>query len=446
MQDPLPIQPFTQPVTGEVTLPGSKSITNRALLLAALCERPVTLHGALFSEDTEIMCGALRELGFVVEADAAQKTIRIEGCGGDIPEARAQLYVGNAGTAARFLTAMLCLKDSGEYTLDGSPAMRKRPMRGLLDALLKHGAAEVTYHEEEGFFPFTLKTKGLHGGVLEVDASASSQILSALLMVAPLAKEEALIVRLRGNTVSQPFIKMTLEMMEQFKVHQESGGGSAFKFRSSQYTLNSESYPVEPDATAASYFAILPWVVGGELILKDCRSTHLQGDIGFIDVLGQLGGTFDEASSDISARFPKRKSEGFSADFNAISDTFLTLAAVAPLMTSPLTITGIEHTRHQETDRIAAMATELRKLGQQADETAGSLTVYPDSEAMKTLSTKNPVEIDTYHDHRVAMSLGILGSYDLHGDGRPWLAIRNPGCCAKTFPNFFAVLEALRGK
>lgn len=446
MQDPLPIQPFTEPVSGVVTLPGSKSITNRALLLAALCDKPITLTGALFSEDTEIMCEALSALGFEVSRNATAKTICVKGCKGDIPVNKAELYVANAGTAARFLTAMLCLKEGGEYTLDGSPAMRKRPMRGLLDALVGHGAAEVTYLGQDGHFPFTLKTKGLPGGTLEVDASASSQILSALLMIAPLAKDSTLIVRLKGETVSHPFIQMTLDMIAQFGVSLKSSAAeSSYQFPQAHFNAPGDEYLVEPDATAASYYAILPWVVGGDLTLKDCADIHLQGDIRFVDVLGQLGASFDSKEQDLLADFPNIYARGFEQDFNPISDTFLTLAAIAPLLKTPLTITGIAHTRKQETDRIHAMATELRKLGQEVQETEDSLTASPNIAKLRELTAEAPMEIDTYHDHRVAMSFGILGSYDLHGDGRPWLAIRNPGCCAKTFPNFFEVLAELRG-
>lgn len=445
MSDPLPIQPFTQPVRGSVELPGSKSITNRALMLAALCRKPITLTGALFSEDTEIMVNALQQLGFGVEVDPAAQSIRVEGQGGLIPQPEAQLEVGNAGTAARFLTALLCLRKGGHYQLDGAAAMHRRPMRGLLDALGQHGAATVTYEGEAGYFPFTLETKGLPGGILEVDAASSSQILSALLMVAPYSRGETLIVRLKGSTVSHPFVAMTLAMMEQFGQNPKVGAGSGpFKFQQGAYELPHATYPVEPDATAASYFMALPWVVGGELALAHTAPIKLQGDIRFLDILGQLGGCFDSQGDALLIHYPDRRCAGFEQNFNAISDTFLTLAALAPLMQSPLTITGIGHTRHQETDRIAAMATELSRLGQEVEQGEDFLTVHPDLEKMRQLSREAPVAIKTYHDHRVAMSFGILGCYDLHGDARPWLALHNPGCCAKTFPHFFELLTRLQ--
>jgi len=446
MTDPLTIQPFTKPVHGRVTLPGSKSITNRALILAALSRESLTLEAALFSDDTRIMAEALRQLGITVSEDAPGKTLFVKGAGGKIPNAEAKLYVGNAGTAARFLTALLCLREGGVYQLDGSAPMRKRPMRGLLDALVSIGATEVEYHGEEGFFPFTLKTRGLPGGELSVDASASSQILSALLMIAPLAPAP-LTITLAGETVSHPFIGMTLAMMEQFGCppQGESDTGPFHFEGQGEYYYPRPAYVIEPDATAASYFAMLPWVVGGSLSLERCYGVALQGDIKFIEELGPLGAFFNVEGRDLVAEFRERKSPGVDVNFNAISDTFLTLAAVTPLLDRPTTISGIAHTRHQETDRIHAMATELRKLGQRVDETDDSMTVHPDLSAMIAATKDAPLAIDTYEDHRVAMSFGILGSRDLHGDGRPWLTINDPGCCAKTFPNFFDVLAKLRG-
>lgn len=444
----LTIQPFTRPVQGAVALPGSKSITNRALILAALSKESLTLEGALFSDDTRIMSECLRRLGFTVREDEAAQTIFIVGKNGEIPNAEAELYVGNAGTAARFLAAFLCLKQGGTYHMDGSEAMRKRPMRGLLDALIKHTGARIEYRGTEGCFPFTLHTNGLPGGHLSVDAAASSQILSALLMVAPLAKAP-FTLELQGNTVSHPFIGMTLAMMEQFghKTDASSDTGPFNFAGGGSYYHPRPAYLVEPDASAASYYALLPWAVnpeGSRLALRRCYNVSLQGDIRFIDSLFPLGAFFSAEGEDLIAQYRGNKNDGFDLDFNPISDTFLSLIALSPLLNSQATIRGIAHTRHQETDRINAMATELRKLGQQVSETEDSLSVTPDLAAMKALTAEAPIAIDTYEDHRVAMSFGILGSHDLHGDGRPWIVINNPSCCAKTFPNFFDVLEGLR--
>jgi 3-phosphoshikimate 1-carboxyvinyltransferase len=391
----LPIQPFTQPVRGSVTLPGSKSITNRALILAALGTRTVTLRGALFSRDTRIMVAALQALGFVVQTDEDALTITITGRGGEIPAREAKIDIGNAGTAARFLTAFVCLRPDGVYHFDGDEAMRRRPIGALLEALETQGA-KTTGHS----FPFTLRTAGLPGGTVALDASESSQMLSALLMVAPLA-QSPLTVRLKGEAGSKPFVTMTEAMLRQF-------------------AAQPADYAIEGDASAASYFLTLPVVTGGALTLPNYGGP-LQGDMKYREVIGEVA----------------RDRRGISRNFREFSDTFLTLAAIAPLLDGPTKISGIAHTRRQETDRVAGMARELRKLGQQVIETEDALEIHP-----RPLTPD--VEIETYHDHRFAMSFGILGCHDLRKNGRPWLTIKDPACCAKTFPEFFALLDGLR--
>ena len=406
----LPIQPFTKPVRGSVTLPGSKSITNRALILAALSDRTVTLRGALFSRDTRIMVAALRQLGFAVETDETALTLRIEGRGGQIPVREAKLDVGNAGTAARFLTAFVCLRPDGVYHFDGDEAMRRRPIGALLEALESQGARASSRS-----FPFTLATAGLPGGIVLLDASESSQLLSALLMVAPHAKSP-LSVQLKGETVSRPFVTMTERMIGQF-------------------AASPTDYAIEGDATAASYFAELAIVTEGAVEVNGLHlaADALQGDIEFYRLLAARG--LIHCTGHTVAHAPVRS--GIIADFNDFSDTFLSLAALAPLLSGPTKIAGIAHTRKQETDRVAGMARELQKLGQHVVETEDALEIHP-------RPLVPGVEIETYHDHRFAMSFGILGCHDLHGDGRPWLTIRDPACCAKTFPAFFDLLASLR--
>jgi len=415
-----------------VTLPGSKSVTNRALLLAALTSQTVALRGALFSRDTRLMVEALRTLGFSVVADEGARVITIAGLGGAIPSGGASLRVGNAGTAARFLTALLCLRPGGVYKLDGDEAMRRRPIGALLDALGSQGA-----EADARAFPFTLKTAGLRGGPVELDASESSQLLSALLMVAPLARAP-LTVRLRGATVSRPFVDMTLRMMRQFgQPGVAAGSGDTFAVpNGTAYRLPSADYAVEGDATAASYFGALASATGGAVEIGGLRLDDgaLQGDARFFPLLGGRG-VLSLGTSGRVAAGPRRT--GFAADFNAISDTFLTLAALAPLLDGPTRISGIAHTRRQETDRVAGAARELRRLGQHVVETEDSLEIHP-------RPLVPGMEVETYRDHRFAMSFAVLGCHDLRGDGRPWLAIRDPACCAKTFPEFFDVLSALR--
>ncbi|MBC8009016.1 MAG: 3-phosphoshikimate 1-carboxyvinyltransferase [Burkholderiales bacterium] len=425
----LPIVPFTRPVSGAVTIPGSKSLTNRALLLAALCDRPVTLTGALFSDDTRLMSEALRRLGLDVQADEATHTLAVANQAHAFKsDAPVDIFVGLAGTAARFLTALCAAAPRGVYRIQGNERMNQRPMRGLIDALRALGA-EIRCTGVEGFFPIEIHAHGLRGGPVPLDASESSQLLSALLMVAPLA-QGPVDVRLTAS-VRKSYVLMTQRLMADFGVQIVSDyAAGVFSIRPAAYTPPL-SYLIEPDASAASYFIALPRVTGGTLALPGLRppETSLQGDSAFAAAL-------DRACN-------RPSGAEYAENFFEFSDTFLTLAAIAPLLPGPTTLTGLSHTRKQETDRVAGMVAELRRLGQQVHEheDGDGLTLTPDLAALR--AARGTV-IQTYHDHRFAMSFGILGSHDLHGDGQPWLVIDNPACCAKTFPNFFDVLASLR--
>ena len=410
--DPLPINPFTRPAKGTVVLPGSKSITNRALILGALGRETVTLQGALFSRDSYLMVAALRALGFTVETDESSATITISGRDGVIPKREASIDVGNAGNVARFVTALVCLCDDGLFHFDGDAAMRERPIGALLDALSSQGAISNARK-----FPFTLKTAGLPGGLVELDASESSQMLSALLMVGSHA-QTPFRISLSKAPGSRPFVKMTERMIGQFEACPTT-------------------YDIEGDASAASYFLSLPLVSGGSITLPNYGGS-LQGDVKYSEVLETIGlqaGDPDEPPSYSAERGTKFM--GITQNFREFSDTFLSLAAIAPLLDGPTKITGIAHTRKQETDRVAGMARELRKLGQHVIEEEDSLEIH-----QRPLQSGQIIE--TYHDHRFAMSFAILGCHDLHGDGRSWLSIKDPACCAKTFPAFFEVLESVR--
>jgi len=441
LPDLLPVQPFTRPVQAEALVPGSKSLTNRALLLAALSDRPVTLTGALFSEDTHLMAEALRQLGFTVEADAAAKTLHVSGQDTRFQVEQADLFVGLAGTTARFLTAFCAAAPRGVFRLDGVEQMRKRPIKGLIDALRSLGA-DIRCLGADGFFPLEIHARGLRGGPVKIDAQESSQLLSALLMVAPLARE-AVEIKLIGG-VRWPFVQMTTRLMEHFgqpavervsedRIHVRSGV---------PYALSSTAYAVEPDATTASYFLALPLVVGGSVTLPALRGAGqgLQGDIAFAEVLQRVGLATHTSSRGVQVSFqlgqPRHSVE---ENFSGFSDTFLTLAAISPLLTGTTKISGIAHTRKQETDRVAGMAKELKRLGQDVVETEDALEITP-----------QPIlrgqTIETYRDHRFAMSFGVLGSFDLVGNGQPWLSIKDPGCCAKTFPGFFDLLGKLRSE
>jgi 3-phosphoshikimate 1-carboxyvinyltransferase len=440
LPESLPIMPFTSPVRGEVRPPGSKSITNRALLLAALCRQPVRLSGALFSDDTRLMAAALGRLGFTVKSDEPAATIAVSGQAEAFGTGETDLFVGLAGTAARFLTALCAAAPRGIHRIDGVPQMRRRPMRPLLEALRQLGA-DIRCTGEEGFLPVEIRARGLDGGGVTLDASESSQLLSALLMVAPLARGPVEIA-LEG-TVRRPFVEMTAALLGHF-------GQPAPTWISPErilvrpdrgYAAAAEPYAIEPDATAASYFLALPMVTRGALELPGLHGpgSGLQGDTRFIDVLQQAGLEITTGGGAVRAAYGGGRRLGVQRDFSGFSDTFLTLAAIAPLLEGSTRISGIAHTRKQETDRVSGMARELRRLGQEVEETEDSLTIHP--RPLRAGET-----VDTHGDHRFAMSLAILGCHDLRGDGRPWLTVRDPGCCAKTFPDFFTVLDNLRAR
>ncbi|TVP77037.1 MAG: 3-phosphoshikimate 1-carboxyvinyltransferase [Puniceicoccaceae bacterium] len=450
MSDPLSINPITHALDSTLALPGSKSITNRALILAALAEGETRLEGALFSRDTRIMLAALDILGFETMVDEPAETIIVKGLGGQIPCQQAAIDVGNAGTAARFLTAFLALSRGGEYRLDGDAAMRERPMAGLLDALIALGAADFEFHGQPGHFPFTLKARGYRAGEAVVDARASSQILSALLLSAPVGAA----VQLVCPEVRPHYVAITLKMREAFgSARVETNDSGRFDLPQIRYMPPpSGHYAIEPDISAASYFLALTLIHGGKLHIPHLSADPLQGDAHFVEVLAHHGLRVDAERQEWIASCsetndPQRGHREI--DFSAISDTFLTYAAIAPLLGESVRITGIGHTRHQETDRIAGMAAELSKLGQLVKEEPDALIIQPKpnelrARALKARSDGQLLAIDTYEDHRFAMSFAVLASYDLLGDGKPWLAIKDPECCAKTFPGFFQALDQLR--
>ena len=389
------------------------------------------------------MAKALRNLGFSVAEDAAAAQIRVEGAGGKIPVEEADLFVGLAGTAARFLTALCAAAPRGHYRLDGVPQIRMRPMKGLIDALRALGA-DLRCPSREGFFPLDIRARGLRGGRVEIDARESSQMLSALLIAAPLAASETAIIL--SAPVRESFVEMTVRLMSRFGVSVVAGPGN-FTVPTGRYALGQTeaSYAIEPDATSASYFLALPLVTGGKLRLRglrkpDPKNRGLQGDLLFADVLVRAGVALRNAGNGLEAAYetpaPRR---GLTQDFAGFSDTFLTLAAISPLLQGSTRITGIAHTRRQETDRVSGMARELRRLGQDVVEAEDSLEIHP-------RPLRSGQVIETYGDHRFAMSFAILGCHDFSRDGRPWLTLRDPACCAKTFPSFFELLEALRSK
>ncbi|MBI2823722.1 MAG: 3-phosphoshikimate 1-carboxyvinyltransferase [Planctomycetia bacterium] len=411
------------PLDTAIRPPGSKSITNRALVCAALADGRSTLAGLLASEDTRVMIDALRKLGVAVGIDAATCTATIEGCGGRIPAAQADLYVANSGTTVRFLTAMLALA-SGTFRLDGTPRMRERPIGSLIAALRSLGV-DVASEQNNDCPPVRMVASGLKGGAATIRGDVSSQFLSGLLMAAPYARSPVSLA-VEGELVSQPYVRMTLAVMAAFGVAVDGADLRRIAVPLAHY--RGTSYVIEPDASAASYFWGAAAIAGGRVTVEGLSRTSLQGDTAFVDVLERMGCRVERGADQITVRSGDRL-VGVEADMNAISDTVQTLAAVALFAEGPTTITGVAHIRHKETDRIAALATELRKLGAGVVEHDDGLVIAP--------GPLRGAAIDTYDDHRMAMSLALVGLRV------PEVVIRDPGCTAKTYPEFFADLARL---
>jgi len=424
MPETIEIRP-SGPVGGTIRPPGSKSITNRALICAALAEGESTLSGALDSEDTRVMIEALRQLGLSIEHDRPSRTIRVVGCGGRIPASEAELYVANSGTTVRFLTAMVTL-GQGTFRLAGTPRMCQRPIRDLIDALNQLGA-DVRAESKTGCPPVVAQSSGLRGGRATIAGNISSQFLSGLLMAAPCARQDIELV-VEGDLVSKPYVRMTLAVMSAFGVPVDDHGLTRFVIPAGG-AYRARPYEIEPDASAASYFFAAAAITGGTVTVEGLSRHSLQGDVAFCDCLQEMGCEVDYGPDSITVR--GRPLHGIEVDMNAISDTVQTLGAVALFAKGPTTIKNVAHIRHKETDRIAALATELRKLGADVEERTDGLRITP--------GELHGAQIDTYDDHRMAMSLALAGLTV------PGVVICDPGCTAKTYPQFFDDLAGLCG-
>lgn len=411
------------PVSGSIRPPGSKSITNRALVCAALAKGRSTLVDVLDSEDTRVMFEALGQLGIAMAFDPAERVITATGCDGRLPANRADVFVANSGTTARFLAAMLCLGE-GIYRLDGVERMRERPIQDLIDALRQLGA-DVSSDADSGCPPLLIRAHGLNGGPARMRGAISSQFLSGLLMAAPYAKQPIELV-IEGELVSKPYVAMTLAVMRAFGAEIDARDLTRFRVHTDRGYAARE-YAIEPDASAASYFWAAAAITGGEVRVEGLNRQSLQGDVRFVDVLAQMGCSVRDDGQSITVRGGPLR--GVTVDMNAISDTVQTLAAVSLFAEGPTRITHVEHIRHKETDRLAALATELRKLGAEVGENADGLVITP--------GPLRGAQIATYHDHRMAMSLALVG---LRTAG---VVILDPDCTAKTYPQYFSDLSAL---
>lgn len=411
-------------VRARVRPPGSKSITNRALVCAALADGPSTLVGALESEDTRVMADGLRQLGVAIDADPAGNRRVVHGGGGAIAVPPAALYVANSGTTIRFLAALVSL-GRGTFRLDGTPRMRQRPIGDLVESLRQLGV-DAACEGLGGCPPVVVRAAGLPGGQADIRGDVSSQFLSGLLMAAPYARQPVTLT-VTGTLVSQPYVRMTLAVMKAFGIDVPAGELRRFDVPSG-LRYRGCRYAIEPDASAASYFFAAAAITGGQVTVEGLSRDSLQGDVAFVDVLGQMGCRVLYAPDGITIGGGALC--GVTVDMNAISDTVQTLAAVALFADGPTTITGVAHIRHKETDRIGALATELRKLGAAVDELSDGLRITP--------GLLRPATIDTYQDHRMAMSLSLVGLR------QPGMVIRDPGCTAKTYPGFFEDLRRLQ--
>ena len=418
------IIPINHRLDATVRVPGSKSLTNRALLISALANAKTRLINALFSDDSCYFAKALQTLGFDVQLDEANHEMTVTGRGGKIPAHEAELFIGNAGTAARFLTAFLTL-GHGEYILDGDSRMRERPIGDLVDALNQLG---VELETTSNCPPVEIFARGLPGGKTRIAGNISSQFLSALLMVAPYAKSP-IEIEVTTQLNSKPYVDMTIAVMNDFGVEVEHHGYERFIIQPSFYSPIS-SYSIESDASAASYFFAAPAICGGRVRVENISRHSIQGDIAFLDILQQMGCTIMEGtySIEVSGAPPLR---GVDVDMRDIPDTAQTLAVIAPFASSPTRIRGIASARVKESDRVHATCTELARLGIRVEEHEDGMTIYPCNEIQ-------PGTIQTYNDHRMAMAFALIG---LKVEG---ITIENPSCVSKTFPNYFEVLDALR--
>ena len=455
MSQSLEIIPLKNPPRTTIVVPGSKSITNRALVLGALLAKgfAYAIRGALRSEDTEIRIDCLRVLGFRVLVDWQEEMVCVSSGLEEpiIPAAQADLFVGNSGTCMRFLTAVVSL-GVGRYRLDGVPRMRERPIEDLLSALQQLGV-HARSENNDGCPPVIVEAHGLDGGRTKIKGNISSQFLSGLLLAAPHAKTEV-VIDIDGPLVSRPYVDMTVKMLHRlgyFILDDYASGqlkvlssrardldpdvitkkidSAAFHdgFDPRRHTLL-QDYQVEPDASAASYFAGAAAITGGAITVPGLADNSIQGDMRFFDLLEEMGCRIERNEAGITVHGGPLT--GIDADMNEISDTVMTLAAVACFAEGATTIRNVAHIRHKETDRLTALATELRRIGAEVEELADGLTITP--------RPLHGTAIETYDDHRMAMSLALVGLRV------PGVVIKNPGCVGKTYPRFFEDLEKLR--
>jgi len=423
--DVMAVEPLTSPPDATAELPGSKSITNRALLAAALADGTSTLRGALFADDTEAMIGALRSLGYTVSTNRGAATVSIAGRGGAVPSGPAVLDARQSGTTARFVAPALAL-GAGPYTLDGSEQLRSRPMGPLVDALRDLGAS-VTEDGATGRLPLTFRDGGLTGDRVTVPGDISSQFLSGLMLVGPLLAK-GLCIEMSTPPVSVPYLDLTANVMAVFGAEVDCDGDHR-RIRVAPGPYRPARFKVEPDASAAAYFLAAAAITGGRVRIEGLGDPAEQGDWHFANVLGAMGARVEWANGTVTVTGTGHL-HGVDVDLRDLSDTAPTLAVVAAFADSPTRVRGIGFIRAKETDRIAAVVTELQRLGVDAVAEDDGLLIRP--------GRLVGARVETYDDHRMAMSFAVAGLVV------PGVEIVDPGCVTKTFPDFWSTLDRLR--
>ena len=410
-----------------VNVPGSKSITNRALMLAALSDGECNLDGVLFSDDSRAFLDCLEKLGFQLFIDENEKRVKVVGTSGEIPNRKATIDVRSAGTAARFLTVMLAVT-GGEYTLNSSEQMKKRPMGEIID-LLRNAGVKISCLEEEGHFPFIISSNGLDKKEVSINTDTSSQYASALLMAAVMT---GLKIKLTGKRVNGAYIKITLNMLKQFGIKYVQFEENKYNIEKQRFRL--EKYQIEPDMSGACYFYAMSLMIKKKVLVKNLHLNSMQGDIKFLYALKKMGCLVKDTDEGIIIDGSNvSEYKGIEIDMNDFSDQTLTMACVAAFAKSKTLIKNVGHIKMQECDRVNAIITNLNCLGIKAREELADGKVNICIEPGKV----NSGEIETFNDHRVAMSFTLIG---LVCGG---ITIKNPMCCKKTFENYFDIIDSL---
>jgi len=412
-------------ISGRVDLPGSKSLSNRVLLLSMLAEGTTRIQNLLDSDDVRYMIGALEKLGITLQETREKNEISVEGCSGRIPNSDLELMLGNAGTAMRPLTAALTL-GQGRYVLDGVPRMRERPIVDLVEGLQQLGAKVRLLNGPPGP-PVEILAQGLPGGTARIKGSVSSQFLSAILMAAPGAEKDVTL-EIDDTLVSMPYVEMTLALMERFGVHVENRDFQEFHIPGKQTYHSPGDFFVEGDASSASYFLAGAAITGGTVTVLGCGTESLQGDSKFAEVLEQMGAETQWQPHSVTVRGNTLK--GVDLDMNRMPDAAMTLAVAALFAEGTTKIRNVYNWRLKETERMKAVTTELRKLGAEVEEGDDYLIIDPPDQIQST-------EIETYDDHRMAMAFSLAAC------GAESVTILDPGCVSKTFPDYFEVLKSV---